>query len=168
MSVIKVFLAFAGWIYSWAVRHESIFIAWMKIGKMHRVRWLVLLFGVFLDTCFSLKTRGFIFSSPVFEQLKSPWASGTSALIYLLEQWPLGFWVSGPSNILWQSAEQWPCLASEYLFLWVFYCCFWWFLCGCSCKALKDDGSWVNMGSQRKRLLRHHGVSLLGLQTTDR
>lgn len=72
MSVIEVFLALAGWIYSCAVRHESIFIARMKIEKMHRVRWFVLLFGVFLDTCFSLKTRGFIFSSSAFEQLKSP------------------------------------------------------------------------------------------------
>lgn len=92
-------LGFAGWIYSCAVRHESTFLGWMKIWEMHRVRCLLLLFGPFLDTCFSLQTRGFVFSSPLF--LKSPWARATFVLIYLMQEWPLGSRVSGCSNILW-------------------------------------------------------------------
>lgn len=46
-------------------------------------------------------------------------------------------------------------------FVWEFCNCFRHFLCVCSCKALKDGGSWVNLGSQGRRLLRHHGVSVL-------
>lgn len=152
-------LGFAGWIYLYAVRHESTFLAWMKIWEMHRVRCLLLLFGPFLDTCFSLQTRGFVFSSPGF------WS--------LLELERLLFSYISRRNDPWAPEFQAAAifcdnqLSNGCAFVWELCNCFRHFVCVWLLQSPERWSSWVNMGSQGKRLLGHHGMSLSGLQTTS-